>query len=280
MAMQYRAALNGADLAYGIWGTGEPVVLIHGGVVADAFAPLLEEAALVGQRQLVSYHRRGYGASGPATGPTSIAQQADDCRALLAHLGIMRAHIVGYSFGGSIALQLALDAPVVIHSLALLEPTIPAALADPAVAQFFLETVGAAMARYQAGDAAGALDAFARGAFGLDYRAPLEQAVPGGVEQAVADARTMFEVDLPALQGWTFTPVEASRIAQPVLSVYHRDPVWPGFERTHELLVNWLPQTEAARLSADSHLLQLVNPRGAAEAVASFVASHPLPLHA
>jgi pimeloyl-ACP methyl ester carboxylesterase len=268
---QQRVPVNGTELAYEVRGAGEPVVFIHGGIVADAFAPLLTEPALAGRYQLISYHRRGYGDSARPAAPVGLAEQAADCRALLAHLGVARAHVVGYSFGGAIALQLALDAPALVHSLALLEPTIPAALADPAVAQYFLDALGAAMARYQAGDAAGAVDAFARGAFGAAYPAALEAAAPGAVEQAIRDADAMFRVDLPALQAWSFTPAEAGRIAQPILSVYHQDPVWPGFEASHTLLAAWLPQTEAAALPLATHLLQLVDPQGAAAAVAGFL---------
>ena len=40
----------------------------------------------------------------------------------MTHLGVERAHVVGHSFGGCIALQLALDTPEIVHSLALIEP--------------------------------------------------------------------------------------------------------------------------------------------------------------
>jgi pimeloyl-ACP methyl ester carboxylesterase len=56
--------------------------------------------------------------------PFSLAQQAADCRALLEYLDIERAHVVGHSSGGLIALRLALDAPQVVHSLVLLEPAL------------------------------------------------------------------------------------------------------------------------------------------------------------
>ncbi len=276
MQRMQRASVNETELAFEVRGSGEPVVLVHSGIVADAFVPLLNQPALTEHYRLLNYHRRGYGSSARASGPVSIAQQAEDCHALMQHLGIERAHVVGHSFGGAIALQLALDAPEAVHSLALLEPTIPAAFADPAVAQYFMETVGKAFAQYGAGDKAGAVDTWARGAFGPEYRSVLDRVLPGAFEQAVTDADTLFQVEAPTLQQWSFTPAEAQRITQPVLSMYHEDTIWPGFQKIHELLLAWLPQTETFVLPNATHLLQIMNPRGVAEALASFFARHPL----
>ena len=55
-----RATLDGIELEYEVWGAGEPVVLVHAGVVTEWFKPLLQERALIGRYQVVSYHRLGY----------------------------------------------------------------------------------------------------------------------------------------------------------------------------------------------------------------------------
>jgi pimeloyl-ACP methyl ester carboxylesterase len=117
-----RARTDGAELEYEVSGTGDPVVFIHGAFIADTFRPLLAEPSLAGHYRLILYHRRGYAGSSRASGPVSVAQEAADCRALLRHLGMDRAHVVGHSYGGDVALQLALDTPRVVYSLALLEP--------------------------------------------------------------------------------------------------------------------------------------------------------------
>src|ERR1700730_2867574 len=103
--------VNFGDSVLECWvvGVGEPVVLVHGSIIADAFAPLLREPALTGKYQLVSYHRRGFAGSTHPDRPLSIDEQAADCRALLETLGIDRAHVVGHSYGGGMALQFALD---------------------------------------------------------------------------------------------------------------------------------------------------------------------------
>ena len=116
-----RMRVDGVDLEYTIRGTGEPVVLIHAGVLAEWFAPLLAEPVLAGSYQLISYHRPGYAGSARVTGPLSIAAQAALCRGLMRELGIDRAHLVGHSSSAAMALQLALDAPDTVQSIASLE---------------------------------------------------------------------------------------------------------------------------------------------------------------
>jgi pimeloyl-ACP methyl ester carboxylesterase len=112
---------------------GEPVVLIHGSFIADGLRPLLAEPWLTERYQLLLYYRRGLGSSTHLDAPISMAQQASDCRAFLEHMGIQRAHLVGHSYGANIALQLSMDTPDVVHSIALLEPglfAVPSASVD------------------------------------------------------------------------------------------------------------------------------------------------------
>jgi pimeloyl-ACP methyl ester carboxylesterase len=184
------------------------------------------------------------------------------------HLGIERAHVVGHSSSGNIALQLALDAPDAVHSLALLEP----ALMSVPSAQTSRAFVGTAIQLYRAGDKAGAVDTFLQGTCGPGYRAVLDQALPGAFDQHVADADTFFGQELPALQQWSFTQEDARRISQPVLAVtgaksQELDRIWA--ER-QELLLAWLPNVEPFVLPDATHLLQVQNPRGMAEGLAAF----------
>jgi pimeloyl-ACP methyl ester carboxylesterase len=190
------------------------------------------------------------------------------------HLGIERAHIVGHSSSGNVALQLALDAPEAVHSLALLEP----ALMSVPSAQTSRAFLGTAVQLYRAGDKTGAIDTFLRGTCGSGYRAVLDKALPDSFDQAVADSDTFFGQELPALQEWSFTRDDARRIAQPVLAVVgaksrESDPV---FAERQELLLSWLPNVEAFVLPDATHLLQVQNPRGMAEGLAAFFARHPL----
>lgn len=270
-----RAVVDGIALEYEVAGTGEPVVLIHGALIADAFRPLLTEPALAGRYRLVLYRRRGYLGSGRIAGSVSVARQAADCQALLRHLGVARAHLVGHSYGGAVALQLALEAPHVVHSLALLEP----ALAVGASGQAYRDALARGTQRYREAGAAVVVDEFLEARFGAGYRAWLDRALPGAFAQAVADAGTAFEAELPGLRDWRCDEAEVRRIAQPVLAVLgaESDVLWPRFGETHRLLLDWLPRAEGFVLPGATHALQLQNPRGLAEALAAFWARHPLP---
>ncbi|HLZ71514.1 MAG TPA: alpha/beta hydrolase [Dehalococcoidia bacterium] len=270
--------INGATIEYEVQGTGEPVLLIHGSIIADAYAPLLAEPAIANRLQLIAYHRRGFAGSSRAVAPFSIAQQAADARVLLRTLGIERAHVAGHSYGGVIALQLALDAPEVVHSLALLEPAV---MAVPS-GQQFAENMAPAGELYASGKVAEAVDAFLQGAAGAGYRAVTERVLPGAMVQAVADAATFFQIELPALAEWSFTQEQAARIAAPALSVLGGESpgLWPGWTEIDNLLKTWLPQTEGFVLPNATHLLQIQNPRGMAEGLAGFFARHPIPVTA
>src|SRR5215211_8987725 len=117
-----KAKVNGVELEYEAKGSGEPVILIGTGPIADSFLPFLSQQALVERYRLIRYHQRGQVGSTSSPGPVSFAEHAADAAALLGHLGIRRAHVTGHSTGAIIALQLAVDRPKIVHTLALLEP--------------------------------------------------------------------------------------------------------------------------------------------------------------
>jgi pimeloyl-ACP methyl ester carboxylesterase len=235
-----RARTDGSELEYEVSGRGEAAVFIHGASIADTFRPLLAEPSLADRYRLILYHRRGYAGSSRVSEPVSIARQAADCRALLRHLGVKRAHVVGHSYGGDVALQLAQDTPGVVHSLALLEP----GLMVGASAQGYREALARGVERYREAGAAVAVDEFLQARWpGPGYRVALDRVLPGAFAQAVADAETWFEREVSGQLGWRFGEAEAQRISQPTLSVLggESDALWSRFGETHHLLLAWLP---------------------------------------
>ncbi len=266
-----RADIDGVTLEYEVVGSGDPVVFIHGSVLADAFAPLMTEPALKDHFSLIRYHRRGFAGSSRHAGPLSISGQAADCLGLLRKLGVQRAHLVGHSYGGAIALQLALDAPEIVRSLSLLEP----ALLDVPSRPIIFEQLESVIETYERGDKTAAVDAFLAAVSGPAYRAMLDSVLPGAFELAVADADTFFDVELPALQEWTFTQEDATGIGQPVLAVLgsDSDAGWVGFSEGHHLLLKWFPQAKPFVLPRADHLLQVQNPQDMARGLAAFLES-------
>ena len=267
-----RADVGGLELEFELRGTGEPVVLIHWGLCAAWAEPLMNEPALAERHRLLRYHRAGFAGSDRIEGPIGLADHAAHCTALMRHLGIERAHIVGHSSSADIAVQLALDSPDAVATLALMEPARPVPPTE-AQAQFVRDVVAPAVQLFRAGEKAGAVHTFASGVFGADHRSPLEHGLPGFFEQAVADADAFFAQELPALQQWSFTREDASRISHPVLAVLGENTA-PTFPDRLELLATWLPNVERCELPGATHLLHIQHPRAVAGRLASFYARH------
>jgi pimeloyl-ACP methyl ester carboxylesterase len=256
-----KAWIDGAEIVYQVSGAGEPVVFIDGSFIAGTFRPLFAEPGLADRYQLILYHRRGYAGSSRGSEPFSVARQAADCRALLRHLGVERANVVGHSYGGAVALQLALDAPEVVHSLALLEPAIMVGES----AKGYREALARGVELYSDTDAAVLIDHVLQARW-PEYRAALDQALPGAFDQAVVDAKTSFEFELPGLLDWHFGETEARRIGQPALTVLGGDSeaLWPRLGESHRLLLAWLAHAEEAVVPGTTHFMQVENPSGMA----------------
>lgn len=268
-----QADVAGGQLSYRVVGRGEPVLLIHGAVFADAFVPLLTEPALSAYR-LIQYHRRGYGGSARVAHPFTMAQQAADAVAVLDRLGIRKAHIAGHSYGGAIALQIARDHPDRVASLILLEPGLFEM--TPAAQAFFGEVGAALQVRATAGDRA-ALTRFVASVAGPDA---LERGLarPGGeaaFEQAVADAPTFFDVEMPAAQTWNYTFDDVRKVSVPVLAVVGGNTI-PVFHETHANVRKSLPQSEELIVQGATHELQLTHASQVAEGIAAFLNRHPV----
>ena len=263
-----KAAVNDVELEFEVRGTGEPVLLI-GPVLADSLVPLLSERALADRYRLIHYRKRGWGGSTHTPGPVSLADHAADAAALLEHLEVPRAHVAGHSSGGSIALQMALDRPDIVHSLVLLEPSL---LSLPGAAAF-LEEAGPALEAYAAGDAENALAIFMAAASGLDWetcQAVMEERIPGATAAALADADTFFGIELPSLLVWPFEARSAAGIPQPALSVLGGEtrPLWVEIG---ELLRSSLPAVEEHRVEGVGHLLHIQRPEPVARGIARFL---------
>ena len=110
------APVNGLKLYYEIYGSGEPLVLLHGGLgVIGMFGPVLQELAT--KRQVIAVELQGHGHTADIDRPITYEAMADDVAALLKYLGIEKADIMGYSFGAATAVQTTIRHPEVVRKL-------------------------------------------------------------------------------------------------------------------------------------------------------------------
>ena len=110
---------TGIDLYYEVHGQGEPLVLIPAtGFAADVWEPE-QVPALSQATQLIIFDPRGCGRSSSPHTEYTIGDMAADVVALLNHLDVPAAHILGHSMGGRIGLAMALDWPRRVRSLIL-----------------------------------------------------------------------------------------------------------------------------------------------------------------
>ena len=98
--MPFIKTSDGAELFYNDWGSGKPVVLIHGWPLNSQMweyqAPVLAASGL----RVVSYDRRGFGKSGQPWSGYDYDTLADDLHALMEALDLQGATLVGFSMGG------------------------------------------------------------------------------------------------------------------------------------------------------------------------------------
>ncbi|MBL4767062.1 MAG: alpha/beta hydrolase [Rhodobacteraceae bacterium] len=106
------------SLHYEIDGKGPPLLLIAG-MVSDSASWLPLMPLLVDHFTVIRPDNRTTGRTKPWDAPTSMAHSADDCAALLEHLSFPRAHVLGHSMGGLMALQLATTHPTSIQTITL-----------------------------------------------------------------------------------------------------------------------------------------------------------------
>jgi pimeloyl-ACP methyl ester carboxylesterase len=270
-----RIHINGTDLEYEFSGidSGEPVVCIHGALIADTLVPMTTQPSLAGRYRFLQYHRRGHTGSSGVSEPVSIDQQATDCLALVRQLDLDRVHLVGHSYGGVVALAMAMHSPDTVHTLAVLEPAL--VLAQSADA--YRTGLERASMRYREAGGAIAADAFLEARW-PGYRPELDRLLPGAFSQAVADAGTFFDHEIEGLLAFAFGEAEAGRIVQPALSVLGGENTGPGsrFAEGHRALLDWLPHGDGVVIPGAHHMFPLEWPAQTADVLAAFWARHPM----
>jgi pimeloyl-ACP methyl ester carboxylesterase len=112
------AHVNGLEMYYEVHGTGQPLVLLHGGVGAiEMFGEVLP--LLADGLQVIAVDLQAHGRTADIDRPMRFESMADDIGDLIEHLGLEEADVMGYSLGGGVALQTAIRHPQLVHKLVL-----------------------------------------------------------------------------------------------------------------------------------------------------------------
>src|SRR5687768_14212149 len=112
------AKVNGLKYYYEISGKGEPLLMLHGGLGStDMFKPIMP--AFTEHRQVIAIDLHGHGRTELGTRKISLPDIGDDVAAVLKQLGYKNVDVFGYSFGGGVALRLAVQHPELVRRLAL-----------------------------------------------------------------------------------------------------------------------------------------------------------------
>ena len=110
------ADVNGVSMYYEEHGSGQPLILLHGGLGSgDMYAAILP--LLAKGRRVITADLQGHGRTADVDRPLRYETLGNDVAALIRHLGLDRADLMGYSFGARTALRTAVQHPDLVRRL-------------------------------------------------------------------------------------------------------------------------------------------------------------------
>jgi pimeloyl-ACP methyl ester carboxylesterase len=230
-------------------GRGAPIALIHAGGFADWF---LAVAGILRNRgfRTVRFRRAGYGDTAPPSGLT-LSDHAAHGAAVLDHLEISNAHVVGHSSGALVALDLAASRPDLVERLTLLEPAPGGPFAPPRPPHD--ETALPPMS-------SDPFDAFMTMACGPGFLPVLADALgPDGLERARIESSYFLAEEIPAVETWPFDADTARKITQPV-TLMCGNASSPFYREVCDRLCDMLPCGELITVDGGDHLYPLRRP--------------------
>jgi pimeloyl-ACP methyl ester carboxylesterase len=271
MASKHVLKLQDSQIAFWDEGDGEPVLLVHASYGADWFAPV---ARLLHGYRVVRSHRAGYGHSLDLDGELSLVDYTRHLAEVLGARSITRAHVVGHSSGGSLALQLAASHPELVQSMVLLEPAFPYAADEPKS-----DAIRNAIQAAKDGDLERAFDLFPGSVCSAGYRDVfLRELGEHGLEESISSGRYFFEHEIFALAGWDSGAARIETLTPPTLLVDGGEGVRLNspYRARNAALARRLPHAERISIAGVSHAMPLENPPLVAKTVLDFIGSHPM----
>jgi pimeloyl-ACP methyl ester carboxylesterase len=269
------AKVNGVRLFYELTGTGAvPLVLVHGSWDSHHDWSLVVPR-LADSFRVLTYDRRGHSKSERPTGQGSVREDVADLVALIEHLGLVPAWVVGNSFGASITLRLADARPDLFRGLIAHEPPLFSLLGDdPALAPLLAEVnlrIGAVVERIASGDHAGAAEQFVETvALGPGTWAQ----VPPEVRQTLIENAPTFLDEASDPEQLAFDLEWIREFSQPaLLTLGDQSP--PTFAPVVAKLAEALPRVEVVTLPGAGHVPHATHPDAYVEAIIAFTRKHP-----
>lgn len=244
-------------------------ILLHASLSPDWFVRVAE--LLAGYRVLRP-HRAGYGRSADLTDGATVAAHARHCAEILRAARVTRAHVVGHSSGGCVALQFAATYPDLVGSVVLLETARLQASDEPDnPAQRSAITAG------RAGEYEKGFDLFLTALAGPGYREViLRELGEQGLREAIATSRYFFQTEVPALAAWEFGFADARQITAPVLLVEGAESkrIAPAYLHRNAELARHLPNAQRLTLPGVGHAMPLEDPALIVRTVRDVLARH------
>lgn len=266
-----RTEANGVELNYDETGTGATVVLVHGGW-SDRNNWFAVIPALAESFRVVAYDRRGHGLSQRDAGGTRRDQE-DDLAGLIESLG-GQAHVVGTSFGGSIAIGLASRRPDLVLSLAVHEPPLVSIAADEPDAQLALAAVDATIREVTGLVGRGDTEAAARLFVEEVALGPgAWDVLPPPMREVMVDCATTFVAEQQDPEWASIDLGELANIASPTL-ISDGDGSPPWFRPITRKLAEAIPGAASHTYEDAGHAPHLTHHEDFLTAVGEFLSDH------
>ena len=259
-------SIGGARLVADVTGAGACVVLLHAGV-ADRRMWRTTCEALSGKFKCIAYDRRGFGDS---TSPDETFRSIDDLDAVIRHFGCERAHLIGSSQGGRIAIDYALAKPKSVLSLVLAAPALSGALIPssyPPAIQLLTNELERAEARADF-EKMNAIEA----RMWLDGPLNSENRVAGSARGLFLDmnGRALRHAPLSGEQPAPSAAEQLHRLTQPAFVIWG-EADFPHIKDRSRLIANTISGAQYLVMEDCAHLPNMEQPRQFDEAILDFL---------
>lgn len=260
--------IDGLTFNYIEAGTGPALILIHGSM-SDYREWSKQIGSFAQHYHVIAYSRRYHWPNLPASDTdASLDRQVSDLLEIMKATGISKAHIVGHSLGGAIALVFTLRHPELVQSLTLAEPAVSGVLSKMPENDTVLKESQMIRARMK--------EVFATGNAEPIVKTYAMHVAPGDFEKATPEERNMlienanaFQMDFTS-QRSPFTCEDAQKIKVPVL-VLCGDQSPMGLQRIAETTARCIKGAKFVRISQATHWLQHDQPQLFNEEVFAFL---------